>query len=140
MLVSTRRTVKRSKDTRLSITRDLLSKILLSLSLLCHNLYEATLFSAVLSTCFFGFLRAGEVGVSNGNSNHVISVENVASINDCFHLLLKSSKTDQLGSGSKIVIGPQHGIEICPVKLLTSYLSVRPKVTGPHSATMMVNR
>jgi hypothetical protein len=52
-------------------------------------------------------------------------------INDCFHLLLKSSKTDQLGSGSKIVIGPQHGIEICPVKLLTSYLSVRPKVTGP---------
>jgi hypothetical protein len=131
MLVGARRTAKRSKDTRLPITGDLLSKIILSLPLLCNNLYEATLFSAVLSTCFFCFLRACEVGVGNGNSNHVISIENVASINDCFHLLLKSSKTDQLGSGSKIVIGPPHGIEICPVKLLTSYLSVRPKVTGP---------
>jgi hypothetical protein len=49
------------KDVRLSITSEILDKILKRLPVVCSSHYEAWLFAAAFSMAYHGFLRVGEI-------------------------------------------------------------------------------
>ena len=121
-------------DTRLPITYDLLQKIVSILSGLCTSQYEVVLFSAAFSLAFFGFLRISEVTSGKRNdifSRHTIQVENVKVTQSNIEIFMTSSKTDQLGLGTKVLICKQSHSSVCPVGLLNKYIQVRPPIHGP---------
>ena len=131
MLEGVRRSHTGKKDWRLPITIDLLKKIIISLPGVCNSKYETKLFKSVLSLCFFGFLRAGEVSLSNNNRNHILSHDNIKRSGDSIEVFLTSSKTDQMRNGTTIVVRSQTDQSICPVLLLDMYLHERPPFPGP---------
>ena len=125
MLEGMKRSVGRKPDSRLPITKVLLKRIILCLPCVCNSFYESKLFSSAFSLCFYGFLRVGEISVSN-SSRHVLEFGNVKVLNDCIELALSSSKTDQTGIGTTIRVQGQSDKAICPLVLLTNYLYARP--------------
>lgn len=131
MLEGIKRTVGSPKDGRLPITRDLLKRIIMCLPSVCKSNYEAKLFGSAFSLCFHAFLRVGEIAVSKGNVNHVISHQNVKLFQNNIELLLVSSKTDQTAAGAVINVLAQPDKEMCPLSLLKSYLFERPPYVGP---------
>ncbi len=89
---------------------------------------DTTMLWAAVTTCFFGFFRAGE-----------ITVPSAAAFNPAVHLAwgdvainnprnptlvvihLKRSKCDQFGDGVDVCVG-RTGDELCPVVAITSYI------------------
>lgn len=92
-------------DDRKPITLDILRKIIVALPSVCTSHYEASLFSAIFTTAFFGYFRIGEL-VQNTSKEvgHAIQTSNVRYIasNNTIQISLKHSKTDQEGKGSLI--------------------------------------
>ena len=125
LLEGTKCSVGRKPDSRLPITKDLLKIIILCLHCVCNSFCESKLFSSAFSLCFYGYLRVGEISVSN-SSRHVLEFGNVKVLNDCIDLALSSSKTDQTGVVTTIRVQGQSDKAICPLVLLTSYLYARP--------------
>ena len=90
---------------------------------------------AAMTTCFFGFFRAGE-----------ITVPATAAFNPAIHLtwgdvaisenrrvirvFLKRSKTDQFGRGAEVFFEVTNDI-LCPVSALSAYVSRRGTAQGP---------
>lgn len=129
--------LKRSKqtkgDSRLPITRDILSNILGCLSVVCRNTFEISLFQAAFSLAFHGFFRVGEitVGTCSNETRHTICIENVQISQNQIELFLGSSKTDQQGRGTTIIVSKTADPKICPVMLMHHYLNCRPGTKGP---------
>lgn len=120
-------------DSRLPITLSLLHDIIRILPVVCSSQFEAALFAAAFSVAFFGFFRVGELVSSSGAGlKHVISISDVHFMHDnsIVELGLRSSKTDATGQGA-IVALPAVAGQICPLKLLKRYVSMRPSVGGP---------
>ena len=97
---------------------------------------EALLWAASV-TCFFGFMRAGEITLKSKESfdpTYHLSLEDLAadSLSDpsFIQLTLKGSKTDPFRRGVAITVG-KTGDALCPVKALCSYLSLRGEREGP---------
>ena len=114
-------------DKRKPITLDMLHKLLNTLPLVCSLPYEVNLFSAVFTTAFFGYFRMGEL-VQNScrELGHAIQVQDVRITSaNSVQILLKHSKTDQMGKGVIINLFSTSR-DICPVKSLKSYIGVRP--------------
>ena len=131
MLTGLNRLDKRC-DPRMPITLPILTKIVLALPTICSSTYETKLFSALFTTAFFGFFRVGEL-VQNSFmiQGHALLFENVKYLPEINSVEIKlfSSKTDQTGRGSIIIIPPSNS-NICPVKALKSFLNVRPPFLG----------
>ena len=92
---------------------------------------------AACTLCFFGFLRAGEITVSNDGaydpSVH-LSVGDIA-VDDArtprvLRVAIKQSKTDPFRHGIDLFIG-RTSTDLCPVAALLSYLVVRGRSPGP---------
>lgn len=125
----------KSKDTRLPISADLLSRIIKMLPSICCSEFEAALFSSAFSLSFHGFLRVGEVAYNKvGQAQQVITMDNVKVVKEDglekIHLHILFSKTDQRGKGQMLEI-TETRTTICPVALLKQYLMVRPHIIGP---------
>jgi hypothetical protein len=134
MLEGLRRSNKK-KDTRLPISKELLSNLITVLPSVCASDYEAALFSAAFSVAFFGCLRVGEFTLSKQSQMHqVIGIENIKCITNSgvqqIDLVIPASKTDQYGNGCLVKISENKSY-ICPVRLLNKYLHVRPSFEGP---------
>ena len=128
--------IKRSgpvaKDTRLPITKELLLSVVRILNLTCSSEYEIKLYKAAFSLAYHGLLRIGELAVSNRQTDHTISISDVAfSHNGDLRVQIPSSKTDQLGAGCVIFLQCQPNSEICPCNLMRLFLKDRPPVPGP---------
>lgn len=119
-------------DDHKPITLDILRKIIVALPSVCTSYYEASLFSAIFTTAFFGYFRIGEL-VQNTSKEvgHAIQTSNVIYIasNNTIQISLKHSKTDQEGKGSLINLLPTNNT-ICPVSSITSFMSARPHCPG----------
>ncbi|KAJ8307264.1 hypothetical protein KUTeg_015348 [Tegillarca granosa] len=109
----------------------------LSLRNLAHSanfLIMKIRYGKAYSLAFFGFLRVGELAVTTGNhTDNIIAVTDIKvnqSPSPSNELFLRYSKTDQLGFGTRILI-PAVGGHLCPVKVLQSYLALRPQLKGP---------
>ena len=92
---------------------------------------------AAACTGFFGFLRAGEFTVPSKQAYDPEVHLNLADMAIDSHehpslirLLIKQSKTDPFREGVEVFLGASKG-EICPVRALVDYLSVRPATPGP---------
>lgn len=119
------------KDDRQPITRDILLKIVKALPNICHSNYEVKMFQASFSLAFFGFLRAGEFTSTHYNSNRIMLRSHLSLDKDTATVIVPFSKTDQLGQSSKLFISKQEHQEICPIRLLSDYVSLRPMYNGP---------
>ena len=82
---------------------------------------------------FFGFFHIRELVSSSGaRLKHVISISDVNFMhnNSIGELGLWSSKTDATGQGGIVALPAAEG-QICPLKLLKRYVSMRLPVGGP---------
>lgn len=86
---------------------------------------------AAATVCFFGFFRAGEITVpsqTSFNPTRHLSWGDVA-VDDTSNpkvlkIVLKFSKTDQLGKGAEVYLG-RTGCTLCPVAASLAYMAVR---------------
>lgn len=99
--------------------------------------FGQTLWWAVAVTCFFGFMRAGELMVDKIGSfdpaQH-LTLEDLATDSKkdptFIQITLKSSKTDPFRQGVDIVIG-RTSDDLCPVQAIGDYLRMRGACSGP---------
>ena len=92
---------------------------------------------AACCTCFFGFLRSGEVTVPSMklyDPTYHLSVGDVmldsVSQPSVVHVRIKASKTDPFRQGVTVCLGRTDN-DLCPVGAMTAYLGVRERSKGP---------
>ena len=100
------------------------------------NTRDAAMLWAAASTCFFGFLRVGEI-VSPGDKFDPAyhQAQGDVRVNDTGNpqfmtVRIKESKTDPFRKGITIYLGKTHN-KLCPVAALLSYMVQRGKGEGP---------
>lgn len=93
----------------------------------CMSEYERFLFHAASLIAFFGALRISKLVASSKSdlSGKAFDRDDVSVSSDQVHILIRSSKTDQSGKGRSLVLNTCDIAELCPVKALTQFLSVR---------------
>ena len=110
---------------RLPITLHVLSQIGDFLTASSHP--EKVVLWAVACTAFFGFFRLGELLLETTTSTTGITWGDVAvdshSAPRMIQIHLKTSKCDQFGAGSDVVMGAT-GSNICPVNAILTYISL----------------
>jgi hypothetical protein len=120
---------------RLPITAHILGKIQTTLNASTDP--DKTVIWAIAATAFFGFFRLGELLPTSLSAFHPakslawgdVAVDNQAKPT-MIQLHLKTSKCDQYGSGSDIVVG-RTGNSLCPVTALMQYIDLRGNQAGP---------
>ena len=120
---------------RLPITIPILQQIKQKLVLTSHP--EQVVIWAIACTAFFGFFRLGELLLtSEVEFNPAIHLcwGDIA-VNDSANpsmvqIHLKTSKCDQFGRGSDIVVG-RTNTEVCPLTAILAYVESRQDVPGP---------
>lgn len=123
----------KSHDSRKLAMLEILIKLTEVLNKVCFSVYESVLFSCAFSIAFFGYLRVGEIAMSNLNSNHVVKISDV--LFDCkaeiLYVTIPFSKTDQLGHKTTLMLKRSVHTSVCPVNLMLNYFSMRPNMEGP---------
>lgn len=123
----------KKEDTRKPITMSILKRILSVLHTVCNSFYEAIMFKSAFSLAFFGFLRIGEISfVNKCTEQHIVNISDIELDEDRFEVSVKisSSKTDQFGKSTTLVLSKVSDNEVCVYKHLKSYLNIRPNVQG----------
>ena len=69
---------------------------------------------------FFGCLRCGEI-TGTFNPRRHLTIKDIKLSKQVLEVVIKHSKTDQTGKGSKVIIGPGNH-RLCPLKLLQKFL------------------
>ena len=119
---------------RLPITTAILSQVR-RFCVASPGLYDPTMLWAVMTLCFFGFFRAGELTVpGTGTFDPAIHLAwgDVAISTDqppVIRVFLKRSKTDQYGRGVAVYVGAT-GNDLCPVRAVTEYVARRGDAAG----------
>ena len=89
---------------------------------------------AVVSLCFFGFLRSGVPSDSSYDPGQHLSFGDIAVDNQAnpsyLQVSLKQSKTDPFRNRVKIIIGRAEG-PLCPVVAVLAYMALRGPGEGP---------
>ena len=123
-----------ARRTRLPITPNLLHQLL---PLILNNKdmckYDRLVYATAISIAYFGCLRGGELSypsIRSYNPRRNLTLSDISIHNNSIVLLLKQSKTDQLGVGSRVIIGETKQ-EFCPVKLARRFLQY--KQNAPQS-------
>ena len=116
------------KRTRLPISPTLLQQIIQTI-MSNHQMrkHDQYLYATAICMAYFGCLGGGEVSYPSTSCYHHskhLTLKDVSIQDNTIILQLKQSKTDQLGKGSKIVIG-QSKQAICPVKITHRFLQYR---------------
>ena len=115
---------------RLPITINILQKLRGFFEARIHD-QDAFMLWAAVCTCFFGFMRSGEMTLPSESafepSSHIgfkdVTVDDISSPR-IVKIRLKTSKTDPFRKGVEIVFGRTH-TSLCPIAALLSYLAIR---------------
>ena len=122
----------KSQDNRWPITQPILLRLIQMVEAICYNNYEALMFKAAFLIAYFGFLRVGEFTLKPQiNSANIIALSDVQQVSGKVHLRIRVSKADQSGRGEVLIISQNPDVQICPVRAMAQYLTVRPKLEGP---------
>ena len=117
------------RDTRCPITLPILKALLASLSHVCSHGYEVAMFRSAYLLAFFGFLRVSEFTVSTRHSPITLFDEDVyvseGGTTRQIHIRIRRSKTDQAANGCQITLPANDRYEICPVRAVANYRSMR---------------
>ena len=118
-------------DTRLPITPPILTQICSLLQTMNYSYYQKSLFKAIYTLAFFGFLRIGELAVQSAvRPNYVIQLVDVSIAQDSLQLTMHTYKHSTARQPIALHIQSQPS-PICPVKSLRLYLSLRGNSQGP---------
>ena len=122
---------RHTADSRLPITKSILTKIFQVLPCICRNDFESSLFAAAFSLAFHGLLRVGELVIHPNSSSRVLqsSDVNVDRAQGAINITITYSKTDQMGRGTVLNIS-RVGDQTCPLDKIVAF-KVRPNITGP---------
>ncbi|XP_075692255.1 uncharacterized protein LOC142659722 isoform X1 [Rhinoderma darwinii] len=112
-------------ERRRPISLDLLLKLFNVLHLVCFSKFEVCLFRTAFVLMFFAALRISELVAESKVSVPGLSFQDVSCKIDHVLLLLKKSKTDQLGKGRLVRINQFSGSVLCPVSNVKHWLSIR---------------
>ena len=130
MLWNTVRELVPDLDTPSVITASILSQMCLLLKNGYLSPFVDTLLKAVFVTSFFGFLRCGEITISqpefNPSKHTCICLNDVTFYETHAQLLLRYSKTDPYQKGIVIpLIKSENNTDLCPYRALTQYLELK---------------
>lgn len=101
--------------------------------------FDTIMLWAACCTCYFGFLRSGEICVPSSGDSHYdpathLSMGDLAVDShvdtSSVSLRIKASKTDPFRQGQTIYLGAT-GTKLCPVKAILAYIAVRGSNPGP---------
>lgn len=126
--------LKKTKDTRLPITIEILKDVCDILPAVCYNQFEANLFKAAFLLAFFGLFRVSEIVVpSSLLVNRTITREDISVDPDKKHIVitLKISKSNQSGPPTRIRLPCEKNIALCPVCAVREFINIRPICEGP---------
>ena len=131
-----KRLTNRPVRTRLPITFDLLGRLRQAWYAGLRE-HDAMMLWAAAATCFFGFLRMGEVVIPSDSSFDPSVHPTAADVNVDSHaspsylaIRIKASKTDPFRQGVTIYLG-RTNYKLCPVASVLSYLVKRGRTPGP---------
>ena len=121
---------------RLPITPTILAKLRQVWERARHDHNNIMLWAAC-TTCFFGFLRSGEIAAPTARmidptshlTVHNITVDN-ASHPQVVRVHIKASKTDPFRKGVHVFLG-RTADPLCPVAALLAYMAIRGRAPGP---------
>ena len=121
---------------RLPITPTILAKLRQVWERARHDHNNIMLWAAC-TTCFFGFLRSGEIAAPTARTFdptshltvHNITVDN-ASRPQVVRVHIKASKTDPFRKGVHVFLGRTED-PLCPVAALLAYMAIRGRAPGP---------
>ena len=89
-------------------------------------MYEAKLFCAAFTTTFHGHFLVSEITKdTRGKAEHFIRLQDIKMFSDKVEVCFPSSKTDQFGRGTTVVIPSEPDCYVCPVIRLREYLLIR---------------
>lgn len=94
--------------------------------LLCITAYEVSLFKAAFSLAFFGAFRIGELVSSSKRVQGGILAQDVVCRENSVQLLLRRSKTDQLGKDAQVQLFSLPGSPVCPVGAVSEFFGGSP--------------
>lgn len=111
-------------DSRLPITEQILRRVVGALGYICSSTYESRMFSAAYTLAVYAFLK-GELVLSEGNNVHsVLCINDIRMEDTQLTVVLKSSKTDQIGKGVTIFFRSRDS-NICSGKSMVIFLQIR---------------
>ena len=120
------------QDTRAPISPALLEKVCQQWQFLCKDQYEATLFRMASLQTFLGALRVSKmVAAGKGDSSRVaLQRHDIRLVDNKVRIHICRSKANQRGKGADITLASCTIGNLCPVKAVESYLSVRGEEQG----------
>ena len=104
-----------------ALLQNIVTTILKSTHLRSHDRY---LYVSAMTMAFFGCLRCGEItypSTGTFNPRRHLTIKDIKLSKQVLEVIIKHSKTDQTGKGSKVIIGPGNH-RLCPLKLLRKFL------------------
>lgn len=120
-----------SRDNRAPLTKPLLKAVCSILPEVCYDTYETKMFSSVFTLAYFGLFRVSElVAVSSSRVGFPIEYSDLSfSGNKYVSIRLRHSKTNHSGRPIILKIPKEIG-QICPVRMLTEFVIIRPRHQG----------
>ncbi|XP_075198526.1 uncharacterized protein LOC142301406 [Anomaloglossus baeobatrachus] len=112
------------EDKRRPISYELLLSLGRQVDRVCTSIWEKRLFKLAFSLAFFAALRLGELVCTSRFKRDGLSRDSVDLYEDRIEILIRSSKTDQLGKGCRVVVFGVPGSAMCPVRCLREFGSV----------------
>ena len=114
---------RHTADSKLPITKRILTKIFQVLLCICRNDFESSLFAAAFSLAFHGLLRIGELVIHPNSSSRVLqsSDVNVDRAQGAINITITYSKTDQMVKGTVLNI-LRVGDQTCPFDNIVAFL------------------
>ena len=98
---------------------------------------KTTMLWAAVCTCFFGFLRSGEVVVPSDRGYDPLTHLSFGDVRlsdardpQFLEVTIKASKTDPFRQGVKVYLG-RTSVDLCPVAAVLSYMTQRGVDSGP---------
>ena len=128
--------LRKSCDTRLPITKDILSKIVNALSFVIPEHFNRTLLKAMMTLAFYCFLRIGEISVKKTSDKlSVMQVSNVIFEREqdevvSMRVIITSYKHSDLQPKTISIVKHSNNY-LCPVSSLQQYLSYASHIKGP---------
>ncbi|XP_076103619.1 uncharacterized protein LOC143072529 isoform X2 [Mytilus galloprovincialis] len=128
--------LRSSCDTRLPITKEILSKLLLAVSNVIRDQFNQFLLKAMMSLAFHCFLRIGEIAVKNKNENNKVLQLSDISVGYKNQVPINMTVTITFYKHSDlrpktILITRNFGNMFCPVKTMMDYIKVAKHKSGP---------
>ncbi len=128
--------LQRTRDSRLPITLDILSRMINALEHIIPNFVNKILLKSFFLLAFNGFFRIGELAVKSKGMNSVLLRNDVHfDYQDekliGVRLILRQFKTNYDNSPFTIYISSNPSSKNCPVTALNSYLSIFKHSNGP---------